>query len=116
MAQKVQVILVDDLDGGPADETVSFSLDGIAYEVDLSAANAETMRETLAGYVGVARRVGGRASAGRAASRPRKAAAAAASGARDTTAIREWARENGYEVSERGRISAKVLEAYDAAH
>ncbi|MGN6245404.1 MAG: histone-like nucleoid-structuring protein Lsr2 [Motilibacteraceae bacterium] len=118
MAQKVQVMLVDDLDGGEADETVSFSLDGVAYEIDLSTANAEAMRETLAQYVGVARRVGGRAAAARATGggRARKAAAPSADGGRDTAAIRAWAKENGYEVSERGRISAKVLEAYDAAH
>ncbi|MGN6332753.1 MAG: histone-like nucleoid-structuring protein Lsr2 [Motilibacteraceae bacterium] len=118
MAQKVQVMLVDDIDGGEADETVSFSLDGVAYEIDLSTPNAEAMRETLAQYVGVARRVGGRAAASRAAGggRARKAATPSADGGRDTSAIRAWAKENGYEVSERGRISAKVLEAYDAAH
>lgn len=117
MAQKVQVMLVDDIDGGEADETVSFSLDGVAYEVDLSTDNAEAMREAFAQYVGVARRVGGRAAArSTGGGRPRKATAAAASGGRDTAAIRAWAKENGYEVSERGRISAAVLEAYDAAH
>src|SRR3954447_26296405 len=65
MAQKVQVILVDDLDGGSADETVSFSLDGVAYEIDLSDKNAAAFRDSLAQYVGLARRVGGRAAAGR---------------------------------------------------
>ena len=59
MAQKVQVVLVDDIDGGSADETVSFSLDGAAYEIDLSAANAAALREAFAPYVGTARRVGG---------------------------------------------------------
>lgn len=116
VAQKVQVMLVDDIDGGEADETVSFSLDGVAYEIDLSTDNAEAMREAFAQYVGVARRVGGRAAARTTGGgRPRKAAAPSAGG-RDTAAIRAWAKENGYEVSERGRISATVLEAYDAAH
>ena len=61
MAQKVQVILVDDLDGGEAEESVSFSLDGVSYEIDLSSPNAEALREAIAPWVGHARRVGGRA-------------------------------------------------------
>jgi len=112
MAQKVQVILVDDLDGGEAEETVSFSLDGVSYEIDLSAGNAAELRDALASWVGHARRVGGRASAGRraaAAPRPR-------SGSRDLTAVRSWARDNGFSVSDRGRVSSEVLTAYDAAH
>jgi hypothetical protein len=60
MAQKVQVILVDDMDGGSADETVSFSLDGVSYEIDLSTKNAAAFRESLAQYLGTARKVGGR--------------------------------------------------------
>ena len=60
MAQKVQVILVDDMDGGSADETVSFSLDGVSYEIDLSTKNAAAFRDSLAQYVGTARKVGGR--------------------------------------------------------
>ena len=109
MAQKVQVILVDDLDGGAADETVSFSLDGISYEIDLSSANAGKMRDAFATYVGTARRVGGRAGAGR--GRARKGG-----GESRTAQIREWAKANGHKVSERGRISATVVEAYDKAH
>lgn len=115
MAQKVQVILVDDFDGGEADETVTFALDGVSYEIDLSSANAEEMREALAAYIGNARRVGGRSSS----SRTRRSAAPARGGARsenNTAEIREWARQNGHAVSERGRISAAVLEAYEAAH
>lgn len=110
MAQKVQVLLVDDLDGGTADETVSFSLDGISYEIDLSAANAAKMRDVFAGYVGTARRVGGRSAGGRGRAR----GAAARSGR--TAEIRTWARDNGYKVSERGRIPAEIVEAYDKAH
>jgi nucleoid-associated protein Lsr2 len=110
MAQKVQVILVDDIDGGAADETVSFSLDGVSYEIDLSTKNAASFRDGLAQYVGTARKVGGR-SAGRGSARRRSAG-----GDNRTAQIREWARSNGHAVNERGRISAKVVEAYDKAH
>lgn len=112
MAQKVQVILVDDLDGGEAEETVSFALDGVSYEIDLSAGNAAQLRDSLGGWIGHARRVGGRAAGGRrAASSPR-----GRSGSRDLTAVRSWARDNGFQVSDRGRVSSEVLTAYDAAH
>lgn len=113
MAQKVQVILVDDLDGGEAEETVSFALDGVSYEIDLSEKNATELRESLAGWVGHARRVGGRAGSGRRASSGTPRARA---GSRDLAAVRSWARENGYSVSDRGRVSSEVLTAYDAAH
>jgi hypothetical protein len=109
MAQKVQVILVDDLDGGSADETVSFALDGVAYEIDLSDKNAAAFRDSFAQYVGLARRVGGRAAAGRGTSRRK-------GGDNRTAQIREWARSNGHKVNERGRIPATVVEAYDKAH
>lgn len=110
MAQKVQVLLVDDIDGGTADETVSFALDGVSYEIDLTSAHATELRDALATWVGHARKVGGRSSAGRSsgAARPRRSS--------DAGAVRAWAKENGFEVSERGRISAEIREAYDAAH
>jgi hypothetical protein len=110
MAQKVTVLLVDDIDGGPADETVSFSLDGVAYEIDLSTANAAAFRDSLARYVGTARRVGGRAGGRGGAGRRR------AGGDNRTAQIREWARSHGHKVSERGRIPGSVVEAYDKAH
>jgi hypothetical protein len=110
MAQKVTVQLVDDIDGGPAEETVSFSLDGVSYEIDLSSGNAAAFRDGLARYVGTARRVGSRASAGRASGRRR------AQGDNRTAQIREWARANGQKVNERGRIPATVVEAYEKAH
>jgi hypothetical protein len=114
MAQKVQVILVDDLDGGDAEETVSFALDGVSYEIDLNAANAARLRDELATWVGHSRRVGGRSTgARRQGSRGR--AAASGSGT-DTAAVREWARQQGHQVSERGRISAEIMDAYKAAH
>ena len=110
MAQKVTVVLVDDIDGGSADETVSFSLDGVSYEIDLSSRNASSFRDSLAQYVGPARRVGSRGSAGRTSGRRRS------SGDNRTAQIREWTRSNGHKVNERGRISATVVEAYDKAH
>ena len=111
MAQKVQVLLVDDIDGGAADESVTFALDGISYEIDLSTAHATELREAFAQWVGHARKVGGRTA-------PRSSAAprSRSRGGSDAQAIREWAKENGHHVSERGRISAEVKAAYDAAH
>jgi len=110
MAQKVQVLLVDDVDGAKADETVTFSLDGVSYEIDLTAEHARELRDGLGRWVGHARKVGGR-SVGRAA---RRAPRGGATG--DATLIREWARANGHTVSERGRISASIKAAYLAAH
>ena len=110
MAQKVQVLLIDDVDGAAADETVTFALDGVTYEIDLTAERAAQLRDSLATWVGHARRVGGRStSAARPATRRRR-------GDSDAQAIREWAKGQGLEVSERGRISAEVREAYDKAH
>jgi hypothetical protein len=111
MASKTLVILEDDLDGGAADETVSFSLDGVSYEIDLSAKNAGKLRDALAAYVGSGRRVGGRAARGRAG-----AGKAARGGTVNTSEIRDWARAKGLDVSERGRIPATIIEQYNAAH
>jgi len=103
MARKVTVQLVDDLDGGPADTTVAFGLDGGSYEIDLSARNAAALRDALAQYVGAARKVG-RGGRGRPGS------------AGDTAKIREWAKSQGMAVSERGRVAADIREAYEKAH
>jgi len=113
--------LVDDLDESDAAETVSFALDGTSYEIDLSDENIEKLRDALAVYVASARRVdGGRRGPGRpkaAAKAPRVARGARTAPDREqTAAIREWARANGHEVSERGRLSASVLAAFEAAH
>ena len=112
MAQKVQVLLVDDIDGGTADETVTFGLDGVSYEIDLTSTHAAELRESFARWVGHGRRTGGRSSGGSgrgAGTRSRRSSS-------DATAIREWAKANGHKVSERGRISADVKAAYEAAH
>lgn len=111
MAQQVNVVLVDDIDGSNAAETVSFSLDGVDYEIDLSGVHAGQLREAVAPYVGHARRRGGRRRGGR-----RTSSVAAGAGGVSTADIRAWARESGWNVSERGRISAEVREAYAASH
>jgi hypothetical protein len=113
MAQRVNVVLVDDIDGSDAEETVSFGLDGVDYEIDLSDKHAGELRKALSLYVGHARRTGGRRRNGRRSSTP---AAAAADGSPSAADVRSWARENGWDVPERGRVSAEVREAYAAAH
>jgi hypothetical protein len=116
MAQRVQVLIVDDVDGTTdADETVTFALDGVNYEIDLSSDNAAQLRDDFAQWIGHARRAGGSRRSG---SRGSSRGSSGGGGAKrkDLSAIREWARENGYEVSDRGRISGAVQEAYDAAH
>jgi hypothetical protein len=122
MAQKVQVILVDDVDGGEAAETVSFALDGVSYEIDVSEKNASALRDALAQWVGHARRVGGRSGGGR--SRSASSGGSGGSGRsrgssggrHDLSDVRAWARENGYQVSDRGRVSSEVITAYEKAH
>ncbi|MDQ8707777.1 Lsr2 family protein [Streptomyces sp. LHD-70] len=110
MAQKVQVLLVDDLDGGEADETVTFALDGKQYEIDLTTANADKLRGLLEPYVKGGRRTGGRSAGGRGKAR------AASGGSENTAQIRAWAKENGYEVNDRGRVPASIREAYEKAN
>src|SRR5450755_4620521 len=110
VAQKVQVILTDDLEGGEADETVAFAIDGVSYEIDLSEANAEALREALARHVQAARRIGGRVT------RPSGVKARPANQRVDLSQLRAWARDNGYQVSDRGRVSSEVHAAYETAH
>ena len=107
MAQKIVVHLTSDLSGVDADETVTFSLDGVAYEIDLTSAEAESVRETLAPYVRGARRA------------PRGSNAAPKGAKRvsdyDPKAVRRWAEANGVAVPARGRIPGTVVEQYKAA-
>jgi hypothetical protein len=112
VAQKVTVQLVDDLDGSVADETVEFGLDGVSYQIDLSSVNAEKIRDVLGDYVAHGRRSGSRRRAAATALRGRSAAV----DREQNQAIREWARKRGLKVSERGRISAEVLDAYHQAN
>lgn len=106
MASVTTVELLDDIDGKPAAETVSFGLDGREFEIDLSEKNAKALRKALEPWAASARRVGGR--------KPR-AASRTGSGV-DTRAVRAWATENGIEISTRGRIASEVLEKYQAAN
>jgi uncharacterized protein (DUF4415 family) len=122
MAQKTTVVLVDDLNGKPAETTLRFSLDAREYELDLTEENAQELRELFGRYIPVARRVSGR----RATSTPAKPAtstrsaksvapAKAAFAGVDPAAVRAWAKGNGVKVSPRGRIKADVIEAFRAA-
>ena len=108
MAQKTHIVLEDDLDGSAATETVTFGLDGTSYEIDLNDDNAARLRDAFAPYVGHGRKVGAAPRRGR-----RAAASAGGPSARE---IRDWARGNGYDVPERGRVSADIRAAYEAAH
>lgn len=112
MAQKVNIVLIDDIDETEADETVSFALDGRDYTIDLSEKNATALREAMALYVAHATPVSGRAKRGRSASSSRAASTSGASPAE----IRAWARDNGFDVPDRGRVSQEVRDAYTAAH
>jgi hypothetical protein len=104
MAQKIQVTVIDDLDGSVADETVSFVLDGVSYEIDLSSHNAEQFRRDLAPYIQHARRV-------KTASRRR--ATRTGPGRERSSEIRAWAKQRGHKVSERGRIPASIIQQYE---
>ena len=108
MAQSVQIILEDDLEGGAADETVQFGLDGRDYEIDLSTANAEKLREALRPYAAAGRKAGRTST--------RSTGARTSKGDPDTAKIRAWAKENGYEVSDRGRVHQSIKDAYYAAN
>lgn len=105
MARKTIIELIDDIDGSKAASTVNFSLEGVNYEIDLSEENVEKIHAEFARWIAAARRVGGRA----------RRSSGAPTTAKETAKIREWAREQGYQVSDRGRIPAEIREAYRAA-
>lgn len=113
MAQKIQTLFIDDIDGGEAEGTVRFALDGAEYEIDLSSKHSEELRSALGKYVSHARKVGGGATrrAGRAAGRGGRGGGSAV----NTTEIRNWARENGYDIKDRGRVPADLVAKYQAA-
>ncbi len=108
MAQKVNIILIDDIDGSDATETVTFGLDGTSYEIDLNKKHAAALRDALASYVGNARKVSGNRRGGR-----RTTTTSLGPSARE---VRDWARSHGHTVPDRGRIPAQVREAFDAAN
>jgi hypothetical protein len=106
MTTRTTVVLEDDLDGGPAEETLRFGLGAAEYEIDLNASNATRFRSELAPFIGHARKVG----------RGHRAGSARPVGARHRSAdIRAWAKEHGLGISERGRIPATIIEQYEAA-
>ena len=104
----MKIILEDDLEGGPAEETVQFGLDGRQYEIDLSTANAEKLREALRPFASSGRRAQSK-------STRTTGTRSSTGGNPETSKIRAWAKENGYEVSDRGRISSEIRSAYYAA-
>ncbi len=109
MAQKIQTLFIDDIDGGEADGTVRFSLDGTEYEIDLNAKHTDQLHTVLKTYIEHARKVGGsarRAPVGRGSRRTSTV---------DTTAVRAWARENGFDIKDRGRVPADLVAKYEAA-
>jgi hypothetical protein len=107
MAQQIQTLFVDDIDGGPAEGTVRFGLDGTDYEMDLSTAHSEELHKVLAGYVTHARKATGTTLRGFRGRRPADQL--------DTRKVREWAKGQGINIKERGRVPAKVIEKYRAA-
>ena len=109
MAQKVQTLFIDDIDGGAADGTVRFGLDGTDYEIDLSGEHNDELHKALERYIAHGRKVGG------AARRSARNGGRRASSGIDTTAVRTWAREQGIDIKERGRVPANVVAKYQAA-
>jgi len=109
MAQKVHIVLEDDIDGGEAAETIVFGLDGTSYEIDLNSKNAAALRDALAPYIGHGRKQSGAGRRGR-------RSGSATSGKHSAREVRDWARANGFKVTDRGRVAREVQEAFDAAH
>ena len=110
MAKKVVTTteFIDDLDGGPAVGTVAFGFEGTSYEIDLSKKNRTAMEKALKPYIDHARKPR--------VARKRRAPASASTRRQDLPAVRAWAKQSGYEVSDRGRISQEIVDAYTAAH
>ena len=109
MAQKIQTLFIDDLDGSEADGTVRFGLDGTDYEIDLNAEHASELRDALARYVNAARRAGGGAR------RPARSGRRASANGLNTTEVREWAKAQGIDVKDRGRVPAELVVKFQAA-
>jgi hypothetical protein len=110
VAQKIQTLFIDDLDGSAAEGTVRFGLDGAEYEIDLNARHARELRDALARYVDAARRAGGAT-----ARRPVRGARRGPASGLNTTEVREWARAQGIDVKDRGRVPAELVVKFKAA-
>ncbi|TQM85476.1 Lsr2 protein [Saccharothrix saharensis] len=115
MAQQTIVQLIDDLDGGEAHETVDFALDGVGYVIDLSTPNADKLRNLLADFVAKGRRAGGRSQRGNRQRRTRTTVPAGGD-RQQNQAIREWARSQGRQIADRGRIPQALIEEFQQAH
>lgn len=111
MASRTIVEMIDDLDGSKAEETVRFAIDGTEYEIDLSGPHSKKLRDALQPYVKASRRVSGKRSGRRSGT-----AAPTATDGKQSRAIRDWAKQHGMQVSDRGRVSAEVQKAYSQAH
>ena len=109
MAQKIQTLFIDDIDGSEAEGTVRFALDGTDYEIDLNTKHAEALRKALARYIDAARRGSG------AARRPARSGRRSAASGLNTTEVREWAKAQGIEVKDRGRVPAELVVKFRAA-
>ena len=109
MAQKIQTLFIDDIDGSEAEGTVRFGLDGAEYEIDLNAKHAEALRKALAKYVDAARRSSGTAQ------RPARGGRRASASGVNTTEVREWAKAQGIDVKDRGRVPAELVVRFRAA-
>ena len=106
MAQKIQTLFIDDIDGGVAEGTVRFALDGTDYEIDLSGKHSDELRTTLRKYIEHARKVGGQAR------RATRGASRRGSSTIDTAKVREWAKSEGYDIKDRGRVPAELVARY----
>jgi hypothetical protein len=109
VAQKVQTLFIDDIDGGAAEGTVRFGLDGTEYEIDLNAGHAQALRDALAAYVRAGRRVSGGSG------RPARGGRSPSASGLNTTEVREWAKAQGIEVKDRGRVPAELVVKFRAA-
>ena len=109
MAQKIQILFIDDLDGSEAEDTVRFGLDGTEYEIDLNVEHSEALRDALARYVHAARRAGGGAR------RPAHGGRRASAGGVDSTEVREWAKAQGIDVKDRGRVPTELVVKFKTA-
>ena len=109
MAQKIQVLLIDDIDGSDAEGTLRFAIDGTDYEIDLNAKHSAALRKILARYIEAARRAPGPGQ------RPPRAGRHPVPGRLNSTEVREWARAQGLDVKERGRVPAEVVARFRAA-
>ena len=111
VAQKIQTLFIDDIDGSTAEGTIRFALDGTDYEIDLNTAHAEALRKAMAKYVDAARRSSGTA----AARRPVRGGRRSSASGLNTTEVREWAKAQGIEVKDRGRVPAELVVRFRAA-